>query len=108
MVHHKNRHREVNHDPVPHLNTSYMQSYPQHLQLETSYMHGYPQYIPATQNNYLQNESAQSVSMETDGHPQDFLSESDSEESEIDDGCELGDIITDIDVYYSYTRILSF
>ena len=42
--------------------------------------------------------------METDEHPQDFLSESDSEESDIDVAHELEDIITDIDI--SFTNIV--
>ena len=33
--------------------------------------------------------------METDGHPQDFLSKSDSKEFEIDVGSKLADIITE-------------
>ena len=77
---------------------------PNHPQLKTSYMQGYPQQqqLWGAQNHYLQNNDAQSVSMETDGHPQDFLSESDSEESEIDVGPELADIITDIDNSFNY------
>ena len=35
--------------------------------------------------------------METDEHPQDFLSKSDSKEFEIDVGSELADIITEAD-----------
>jgi hypothetical protein len=42
--------------------------------------------------------------MGTDKHPQDFLSESDSEESDINVGHELEDLITDI--YISYTNIV--
>ena len=44
------------------------------------------------------------TSMETDEPPQDFLSESDSEESDTDVGHELEDIITDINI--SYTNIV--
>ena len=43
--------------------------------------------------------------METDEHPQDFLLESDSEESDIDVAHELEDIITDIDI--SFTNIVT-
>ena len=39
--------------------------------------------------------------METNEHPQDFLSESDLEESNIDVTNELEDIITDIDIYFT-------
>jgi hypothetical protein len=42
--------------------------------------------------------------METDEHPQDFLSELDSEESDTDVAHELEDIITDIDI--SFTNIV--
>ena len=42
--------------------------------------------------------------METDEHQQDFLSESDSEEPDIDVAHELEDIISDIDI--SYTNIV--
>ena len=42
--------------------------------------------------------------METDEHQQDFLSESDSEESDIDVAHELEDIISDIDI--SFTNIV--
>ena len=43
--------------------------------------------------------------METDEHPQDFLSESDSEESDIDVAHELEDIITNMNI--SFTNIVS-
>ena len=46
------------------------------------------------------NEDDDETSMETDEPPQDFLSESDSEESDIDVGHELEDIITDINISY--------
>ena len=44
--------------------------------------------------------------METDGHPQDFLSKSDSKEFEIDVGSELADIITEADNSYYYLIVL--
>ena len=40
-------------------------------------------------------------SMDTDEHPQDFLSESDSEESDIDVANELEESITNIDIYFT-------
>ena len=43
---------------------------------------------------------------ESDEYPQDFLSESDSEESIIDVAHELEDIITDI--YISFTNIVNY
>jgi hypothetical protein len=42
-----------------------------------------------------------SDTMETDDRPQDFLSELDSEESDIDVAHELEDIITNIDIYFT-------
>ena len=42
-----------------------------------------------------------STPMEADEHPQDFLSESDSEESDTDVAQEFDDSITDIDTYYT-------
>ena len=50
------------------------------------------------------NEDDDETSMETDEPPQDFLSESDSEESDTDVGHELEDIITNINI--SYTNIV--
>ena len=42
-------------------------------------------------------------SMDTDEHPQDFLSESDSEESDTDAAHELEDSISDLDINYTET-----
>jgi hypothetical protein len=38
---------------------------------------------------------------ESEQYPQDFLSESDSEESDVDVAHELEDIITEIDIYFT-------
>ena len=43
------------------------------------------------------------MSLETNGHPQDFVSEPHSEESKIDVGPEVVDIITDIDSCLDFT-----
>ena len=46
-----------------------------------------------------------SNAMETGEHPQDLLSESDFEESDITVAHKLEDIITDIDIFYKYCRV---
>jgi hypothetical protein len=75
---------------IPHRELWSVQNQPQHNTLK---------YVMHPKNHVLQQDLTDS--MDTDEHPQDFLPESDSEESDIDVAHEVEDIITDMEINFT-------